>query len=68
MGRLIVLVFVSTLIIGGILTFEIPLRWVGHLPGDFTAYWKGYTVVIPIGTAVIVSVLLSALLYLLPRK
>lgn len=68
MGRLLLLILVSTIILGVILTFQIPLTWIGHLPGDFMASWNGRVVAIPLGTAFVFSLLLSALLFLLPKR
>ncbi|PCI76395.1 hypothetical protein COB21_04435 [Candidatus Aerophobetes bacterium] len=68
MGRFIILIFFTTVILGAILTFDLPFRWVGHLPGDFSAYWQGYNVIIPVGSGVVFSLFLSALLFLLGKR
>jgi hypothetical protein len=55
-------------VIGGLLLVAsrvgVPL---GRLPGDFVHRGKHVTVFIPLGTSILLSVLLSALFYILSR-
>ena len=39
----------------------------GRLPGDISIKGKNFTVYIPLGTAILISIVLSVLLYLLSR-
>jgi hypothetical protein len=39
----------------------------GRLPGDFTYRGKSVTFYFPLGTSIVISVVLSAILYLLSR-
>lgn len=44
--------------------FGVPL---GRLPGDFSYRGRNVTVFLPVGTSILISVLLSAILYLISR-
>ncbi len=61
LGVLIALVGVVLLFAGRV---GLPL---GRLPGDFAYKGKNVSVYFPLGTCILISVVLSALLYLLSR-
>ena len=44
--------------------FGMPL---GRLPGDITYKGKGFSVYFPLGSSILISVVLSAILYLISR-
>ena len=52
----------AMVLIGG--RMGLPL---GHLPGDFVHRGKRVTVYFPLATSILISVVLSAILYLLSR-
>lgn len=64
MGRLITLIIFTTIIIGAIITFKVPLSWIGNLPGDFTFYWHHRSYLIPLTSGALVSLFLSIFLFL----
>lgn len=68
MGRFLVLILLCTIIIGAVLSLQFPLNWVGHLPGDFVAYWHGHMVIIPLASAFVFSLVLSAILFLVGKR
>ncbi|HEX4757812.1 MAG TPA: DUF2905 domain-containing protein [Terracidiphilus sp.] len=61
LGLLIALIGALLLLAG---RFGLPL---GRLPGDFAYRGKNVSVFIPIGTSILISVILSAVLYLISR-
>jgi hypothetical protein len=61
LGLLIALIGALLLLAG---RFGLPL---GRLPGDLAYRGKNVSVFIPIGTSILVSVILSAILYLISR-
>ena len=61
LGLLITLIGALLLLAG---RFGLPL---GRLPGDFAYRGKNISVFIPIGTSILISVILSAILYLISR-
>ena len=67
MGRLFFLVGICVVILGGIMTFHIPLDWLGHLPGDFTYEWEGRLFFIPVTSSLICSAFLSIILFIFAK-
>jgi Protein of unknown function (DUF2905) len=61
LGLLLVIAGVVVYLLGRI---GIPI---GHLPGDFAWRRKNVSVYFPLGTSILLSVLLTLLLYLLTR-
>ena len=59
-----VLLVIAGVIVLGLNRFHVPL---GRLPGDFNWRGKGWSVSFPLATSLIVSVLLSLLLWLVGR-
>jgi hypothetical protein len=68
LGRLLIGLGLLLLIAGGLLLLlgrtGIPL---GRLPGDISYRGKNLSVYVPLGTSILVSVLLSLVFYLLSR-
>ena len=67
-GRLLILLGVAAIVIGVLLLvlgcMNVPL---GRLPGDIVYRGKNTTVYFPLATSVVVSVVLSILLYVVGR-
>jgi hypothetical protein len=68
MGRLLIAVGVA-LVIAGILVLGLERAGLGlgRLPGDFAYRGRNVQVWFPLGTCIVLSVLLSAILYLLSK-
>ncbi|MGB9202874.1 MAG: DUF2905 domain-containing protein [Terriglobales bacterium] len=68
MGRLLVILGVALVVIGGIVMLlgrtGLPL---GRLPGDILYRGKNTTFYFPLATSIVVSVVLSAILFLISR-
>ncbi len=68
MGRLLVILGVALVVIGGIVIFlgrtGLPL---GRLPGDIMYRGKNTTFYFPLATSILVSVVLSLILFLISR-
>lgn len=66
-ARVFILAGLALLVIGLILYF-VPLpSWLGRLPGDIRIERPGVRVYIPIATSIVLSVVVSALLWLFSR-
>jgi hypothetical protein len=67
-GRMLVIVGVALVVIGGIVILlgrtGLPL---GRLPGDILYRGKNTTFYFPLATSIVVSVVLSAILFLISR-
>ncbi len=68
MGRLLI-VFGIALVIAGIVVLGLERAGLGlgRLPGDFAYRGRNVQVWFPLGTCIVLSVLLSAVLYLLSK-
>jgi hypothetical protein len=68
LGKALLGLGLALIAVGGVLVFAgrhgLPL---GHLPGDIAYKGKSFSVYIPLGTSILVSVVLSAIFYLLSR-
>lgn len=67
LGRLLILIGLALVAVGLWLSFGPPLPWLGRLPGDFTIRRGPLTIYLPLGTSLVLSVLLTLILYLLRR-
>ena len=67
-GKLLLGLGLAIAAVGGLLLVAGRFGWpLGRLPGDFAYRGKHISVFFPLGTSILVSVLLSALLYFLSR-
>lgn len=68
LGRLLIGLGLLLLVAGGLLLFlsrtGIPL---GKLPGDISYRGKNFSLYFPLGTSILLSVLLSAIFYVISR-
>lgn len=64
MGKLLVLVGIILVIAGLFLTFNISIPFLGKLPGDITVKGDNYSFYFPIVTCIVLSLILSIILYL----
>jgi len=67
LGRLLILFGVGLIGIGGVLMLAGKVPWLGKLPGDL--YYKSdhVTLYLPLGTCLLISLVLSLILYLFRR-
>ena len=66
-GRAIIALGLVILVAGAIVEFAPALR-LGRLPGDFTFGNQNFRVFIPLGTSVLLSILLTIVLALMNRR
>lgn len=71
LGRMFLGLGVALVILGGILllagNFSGKVPWLGRLPGDISVEREGWTLYIPLGTSILISVVLSLLFALFRR-
>ncbi len=67
LGRLLIVAGV-VLVVAGLLVMLVPkVPWLGKLPGDITWRWGNFTLYLPLGTCILLSLILTLVLYLLNR-
>jgi len=67
-GRFLLVLGAALFLVGAVLTWGPRMPWLGRLPGDFRfggANWKIY---IPLGTSLLLSLVLSLLFWALRRR
>jgi hypothetical protein len=68
LGRLLIALGVLLVIVGVVFLLAPKIPWLGKLPGDIS-YKKGnFTFYFPLGTSILISIILSLLLYLFFRR
>jgi hypothetical protein len=67
-GKILILTGIIFVIAGLIIYFAgNKLTWLGHLPGDINIVRENVRIFIPITTMILISVVLSLILYLIRR-
>ena len=67
LGRVLILVGLLLVVLGVIFTLGAKLPWLGQLPGDITFKRGNLTVYFPLATCLLISVILTLVLYLFKR-
>jgi hypothetical protein len=67
LGKMLILLGVVMVVVGGLLTFGGKIPWFGRLPGDIIISRDNFTFYFPLATSILVSILLSLLFFLLRR-
>jgi len=67
LGRILMVAGVALFLLGLALSVAGRLPWLGNLPGDIRWQRGGTTVFVPIGTMIVVSIVLSLLLNVIGR-
>jgi hypothetical protein len=67
-GKLLMILGLVLVGVGLLLMFGSKLPWLGKLPGDIIVERKNFTFYFPITTSILISLILSLLLWLWGRK
>ena len=67
-GRLFIVLGVVLVLIGLGLTLGPRIPWLGKLPGDFTFGGSNWRIYVPLGTSILISLVLSLMLFLFRRR
>jgi membrane protein implicated in regulation of membrane protease activity len=68
LGKLLLWVGGILIIIGAAIVLVGKIPWLGRLPGDIYVERRNFTFFFPLTTSILVSVILSLVLYLLSRR
>ena len=64
LGKTLIILGIILAVAGAVLLIAAKIPWLGKLPGDITYQGKGFTFYFPLATCVLLSVVLSLILYL----
>jgi len=67
LGRTLIFFGLLLLVLGLVLSLAGKLPWIGHLPGDITIQRGRFTFYFPITTCILISVIVSLVLYFFRR-
>jgi hypothetical protein len=66
-GRALIVVGIALVVLGVALSFAGRLPWLGRLPGDIVIRRGGFTFYFPLGTCLLLSLMLTFLFWLWRR-
>lgn len=67
LGKTLIVIGLIIVVLGAILVFAGKVPWLGRLPGDITIKKENFTFYFPLATSILLSLLLSLILWLLRK-
>jgi hypothetical protein len=67
LGRFLIIIGLLLVAVGAVLLLAPKSPWLGKLPGDLTWQRGRFTVYFPLGTCILLSLILTLILYLFRR-
>ena len=67
MGKWLIVIGLLIAVIGGIIAFAGKIPWLGKLPGDIYIKRENFSFYFPLGTCLLISAIISFILWLLRR-
>jgi membrane protein implicated in regulation of membrane protease activity len=67
-GKLLILVGGILIIVGAVMILAGKIPWLGRLPGDIYIQRPNFTFYVPLTTSILISIVLSLVLYWLSRR
>jgi hypothetical protein len=68
LGRLLIICGGILIIVGAAIVLLGKIPWLGRLPGDIYIERRNFTFFFPLTTSILISVILSLVVYLLSRR
>jgi membrane protein implicated in regulation of membrane protease activity len=68
LGKLLMLVGGIVVLIGALLLLSEKIPWLGRLPGDIYIQRPHFTFFFPLTTSILISIILTLVLYFLSRR
>jgi hypothetical protein len=66
-GRFLIVAGVILVIVGAVFLLVPKIPWLGHLPGDISYKRGNFSFYFPLGTCILISLILTLILYLFRR-
>ncbi|MCX8030051.1 MAG: DUF2905 domain-containing protein [Thermodesulfovibrionales bacterium] len=67
-GKLLIVIGLVIILIGAFFLLSGKISWIGKLPGDILIQKKNFTFYFPLATSIIISIILSLLIWLFSRR
>ncbi|MEJ2671091.1 MAG: DUF2905 domain-containing protein [Deltaproteobacteria bacterium] len=67
LGRFLIIVGVILVIVGAVFLLAPKIPWLGRLPGDISYKRGNFSFYFPLGTCILISIILTLILYLFRR-
>ena len=67
LGRWLIVIGVILVIVGAVFLLAPKLPWLGRLPGDLSFKRGNFSFYFPLGTCILISIILSLIVYLFRR-
>jgi hypothetical protein len=68
LGRALIVLGVVVAVVGVVLVLFGRVPWIGRLPGDIHVERGNWTFYFPLGTSILISILLTLVLWLIGRR
>jgi len=68
LGRALIVMGIVLALVGLVLVFVDRVPWIGRLPGDVHVQRGNWTIYVPLGTSIVLSVVLTLVLWLIGRR
>jgi hypothetical protein len=67
LGRFLIVAGIILLILGAVFLLAPKIPWLGRLPGDISYKRGNFSFYFPLGTSILISIILTLILYLFRR-
>lgn len=67
-GKMLIVVGIVVIAIGGLLVLSGKIPWLGKLPGDIVIQRKNFTFYFPLATSILISLVITLIFWLFGRK
>ncbi len=67
-GKLILVAGIVFVIVGALFMLSGKTPWLGKLPGDITIHRKNFTFYFPLATCILISIILTFLLWIFGKR
>lgn len=68
LGKTMILAGAILIVLGVLFAFGAKLPWLGRLPGDVYIQKKNFTIIFPVTTSILISLVVSFIIFLLNRR
>ncbi len=68
LGKMLIIIGVVIVLIGAVLMLGPKIPWIGRLPGDFSYKGENFTFYFPLGTSILISIVLTLVLWLISKR